>query len=376
MNRLPQRQSLPAQTAAILKEEIQAGRWCEWMPGEHELSRQLHVGRVTLRAALAQLQREGWVRSRQGKRRQIIARRGRAAPVASGRVVLLTPAPMQMLRPFTVLWTNELREHLAEAGYNLETHGSHAFYGQGWAANLEVLARQLRPVGFVLTATTQKMQRWFAGRGLPCVIAGSRHPGIELPCVDNAYRAICRHAAGQFLARGHARLVFLNPDSGAAGELESEAGFREALAQTGHADVQASVVRHDETIAQIRRKLDGLLRQEHPPTAFLVSRATNVLPVMGHLMSRGRRLPEDAALISRDYEPYLERVVPSVARYVVNPSIMANRVAHAVLQVVQGRMPTPADCHIMPEFTEGETLGSGVDHGPRVQTAGQKNISL
>ena len=364
MNRLPQRLSLPAQTAAILKEEIQAGRWCKWMPGEHDLCQQLHVGRVTLRAALAQLQSDGWVRSSQGRRRQIIARHGRLTPAASTRVVLLTPAPMQLLRPFTLLWTNELREHLAEAGYELETHGSHAFYGQGWATNLDVLIRQLRPVGFVLTATTQKMQRWFADRGLACVIAGSRHPGIELPSVHGAYRAVCRHAVGQFLARGHVRLAFLNPDSGAAGELESEAGFNEALAQTGHADVQASIVRHDETVAHIRRKVDALLRQEHPPTAFLVSRAANVLPVMGHLMSRGLRLPQDVALISRDYEPYLERVVPSVARYVINPSVMANRVASAVFQVMQGRMPTPADCHIMPEFTEGETLGPGTVRTP------------
>ena len=188
-----------------------------------------------MRLALAQLQREGWVRSRQGKRRQIVARRGRLTPAASGRIVLLTPMPMQLLRPFTILWTNELREHLAEAGYSLETHGSHAYYGQGWATNLEVLVRQLRPAGFVLTSTTQKMQRWFCDRGLPCLIAGSRHPGIDLPSVDVAYRAVCRHAAGQFLARGHVRLAFLNPDSGAAGELESEAGFNEALAQTGHA---------------------------------------------------------------------------------------------------------------------------------------------
>jgi LacI family transcriptional regulator len=368
MNRLPQRLSLPAQTVAILKEEIQGGRWCKWMPGEYELCRQLRIGRQTLRAALVQLQKEGWVRSRQGKRRQIVARQGWLAPAASGLVVLLTPNPMQLLRPFTVLWTNELREHLAEAGYNLETHGSHAFYGQGWAANLEVLVRQVRPVGFVITATTEKMQRWFCDRGMPCVIAGSRHPGIDLPCVDGAYRAICRHAAGQFLARGHVGLILLNPESGSAGELESEAGFNEALAQTGHADVQASVVHHDETVAQIRRKVDALLRQERPPTAFLVSRASNVLPVMGHLMSRGLRLPKDVALISRDHEPYLERVLPSVARYIISPSAMANMMAKAVLKALQGRMPTPADGHIMPEFTQGDTLGPGPIPAPVLPT--------
>ena len=85
---------------------------------------------------------------------------------------------------------------------------------------------------------------------------------------------------------------------------------------------------------------------------------------MGHLMNRGLRLPQDVALISRDHQPYLERVVPSVAGYVINPGAMANRVGSALLQVLQGRMPAPADCHLMPEFTEGETLGPGTGQRP------------
>jgi hypothetical protein len=48
-----------------------------------------------------------------------------------------------------------------------------------------------------------------------------------------------------------------------------------------------------------------------------------------------------------------------MARYIISPGVMASRVGSAMLQVMQGQMPAPADCHIMPEFTEGETLGPG-----------------
>src|SRR5262245_24458940 len=100
MNRLPQKLSLVAQTAAILKERIEAGEWHKWLPGEQELHTQLHVARMTLRGALQQLQREGLVRSSQGKRREILPVERRTSPPSSGRVLLFTPVPMHFHTPF------------------------------------------------------------------------------------------------------------------------------------------------------------------------------------------------------------------------------------------------------------------------------------
>ena len=56
---LPMRPSLVAETARVLREGISSGRWPERLPGERELSAALQVGRNTLRAALAELEREG-----------------------------------------------------------------------------------------------------------------------------------------------------------------------------------------------------------------------------------------------------------------------------------------------------------------------------
>ena len=44
MKNLPQKISLVAQTASVLKDEIQAGRWSKQLPGEHDLRALLHVG--------------------------------------------------------------------------------------------------------------------------------------------------------------------------------------------------------------------------------------------------------------------------------------------------------------------------------------------
>lgn len=372
MHRLPQKSSLAAQTAAILREQIQAGNWHKWLPPEHELATQLHIARMTLRRALHQLEGEGLVRSSRGRRREIIVRRGRARLAASGRVLLLTPVPIQFQLPFDVFWTNQLRETLEEAGYHLEVHASRAPYGRGAMAVLDRLVEQLRPVGCVLTLSTREMQRWFSKHRLPCVIVGSRHPRVQLPFVDKAHRAVCRHAVGLFLARGHNRLVLVNPESGAAGDLESERGFHEGVSQTTREDIRADIVRHDGTVADICGKLSALFRQRHPPSAFLVSRAPYVLTVVGHLLRSGVRLPEDAALISRDHEPFLDMMAPTVARYVISPERMANRISSAVLEVVRTGLVGPADYQIMPEFTEGETLGPNAVRSERpAEPAGQ-----
>lgn len=355
---LPQKMSLVAQTASVLRGQILAGTWPKFLPSEGVLCEKLHVSRMTLRAALIKLQREELIKSSQGKRREIIIKKKRkVATATTHRVVLLTPLPLHRLSPNAVFWMDALREYLAEAGHHLEIQVSRAIYGPGQESALKGLLEQQRPSGWVIYRSTEPMQRWFSERKLPCVITGSRYSGVEIPSVDIAYRAVCRHAVGQFLARGHQQLVLLNPASGAAGDVESEHGFQEAVKSSGRLEVQAQVIRHDGTVDGLARKLDTLLRRPQPPTAFLVSRAEHVLTVAGQLLHRNRRLPQDAALISRDDSPFLEHFIPSIARYVFDPKIFAKQICKSVVSMAGGALMKSVDHQIMPEFSSGQTLG-------------------
>lgn len=355
---VPRRASLVAQTVSILRTEIQAGRWQQRLPGEHELCGHLHVSRVTLRAALAQLEREGWLRASQGRPREIIARQSRRGRmVADTRVVLLTAEPLQNLPAFAVYWIDALREQLSNASFQLEIHVSRQVYGARSSHALKALTQSIHPAAWVLYRSDLGMQRWFSAQALPSVITGSRHQGIELPSVDRDYRATCRHAAGQFIARGHRLLLLLNPATGTGGELESQQGFLEAVSQTKVAGVQGEVLQHDGTVTGICVRLDTRWRQPDPPTAILVSRPAHVLTVMGHLSRRRLRLPKDVALISRDDDSYLEHVVPSVARYASSPAAFAQKLSKLVLEVAAGGTLAAADHRIMPHFVAGESFG-------------------
>ena len=115
------------------------------MPDEYELCAQLHVSGRTVRVALEQLCREVVVKSRQGKRRQIVGRRVSRGKLASHRVVFLTPLPLQSLNRLGLFLIDCLREHQAEEGYLLETHASRVPYRARVPQELKNLQGTLHP---------------------------------------------------------------------------------------------------------------------------------------------------------------------------------------------------------------------------------------
>lgn len=338
-------------------EEIAGGRWHRWLPGEYELASLLHVSRRIVRAALQQLQRDGVVESRPGKRREIIQRKRPGLKPTSSRAVLLTPVPLHLMSPFSIFLIDRLREHLGEEGYLLEIHAGRDPYRRRPLQQLKRLEETLRPAAWVLTQSTEPMQQWFARSGLPCVVVGSSYPGVTLPSVDFNYGAICRHAVGQFLARGHRRIVLLNPRSRAAGDIKGEGGFLEAVKSTSVQNVQATIDYHDGTVSNLCARLDALMRIKARPTALLVSRAHHFVTVLGYLQANRLRVPDDIALISRDDNSFLENIVPLPARYIGNPELFASTLSRVVLESIRERKPGTAH-RLMPNFSPGQTLGS------------------
>lgn len=345
------RTSLVAQTADVLREAIESGQWPRWLPGEIELTHRLHVSRVTLRAALAELEREKLIRAGQGRRREIIRTKHTEAPhVASKTVVLLSPAPLHQLPSSTVFWMDELREHLAAAGWPLEVHEGAASYRRRPSHALDELSARLRPAGWVLYRSTPEMQRWFSTHSQSVVIAGSRHPGVLLSSVDVDYSAGCRHAAGRFLAKGHRRLAIVRPDNKLAGDLESVAGFEAGVG----AEVPSAL--HNGTVPGICTALDRLFSRNPGPTALFVFQANYLLTVLGWLQRRQLRVPNDVSVVCRDSEPFLESVIPSPTRYALNTTLFARKISRLVATLVTAGHPQPAQLRITPTFIRGETL--------------------
>jgi hypothetical protein len=351
MNRIPIRCSLVIQCADILKEEIKSGAWTRWLPGEHELAARLHVGRVTIRTALALLEKEGILSGGRGRRREILGKPKRQSMPANRTVIFLSPLPLWKLPAATMLWLDTVRGNLADEGGTLETDASAHAYQHRPQAALEKLALLWHPAAWILHRATPEMQRWFSDRALPAVIAGTRYPDIRLPAVDIDHYAGGFHAAGRFLARGSQRLFVVREKTGLAGDVNSLAGFQQGVGEAEFVDVI-----HDGTPRGIAAALDRHFKNAKPPCGIFVFQAVECLTVLGWLSAHGLRVPEDAAVISRNDEPFLAYSVPEPARYWIKVELFAQSLTRILAQLLHGGSGSIRQQLIMPTFIKGKTL--------------------
>lgn len=355
---LPQRQSLVAQTAAFLNAQIDAGAWHGWLPTERALCELLQVSRGTLRSAIIQLQKQGRVHPLHGTGNQILRSARAAARPASQDVALLTPEPIEQMRTTQTLWIDDMRALLGERGARLRVIHGPQYYTPNPRHALQKLVTGNPHGCWILMLATETLQRWFAKNQIPCIVAGSTYPGVELPFRDLDHRATCRHAAGVLLALGHRRLVMLMVKTRRAGDLESEMGFLEGVRESPHSGAEALVIYHEETMASVTQAVRRLPMLDQPPTALLAVHPYHYLAAATRLAQNGVRIPQDISLISRDNDPSLTFVAPAPARYVVNPHLMAKNLLRPVLELLKGDTITQRAGKIMPEFMKGESIAA------------------
>jgi len=352
--KLPQRVSLVTQTAQSLREAMHAGHWHEHLPGERELCARLQVSRHTLRAALDELQREGLLEVTDRQRRRITPGKSVTQSSHSKVIAAISPRPLLAMAPSSVVMVDELRDLLSRLGFSFELHVSTACFSAKPSRALDALTSRSPAAAWLLFGSLEPVQNWFIRRELPCLVVGSCVPGIALPSVDADHRATCRHAGGMLRRKGHRHIALIRPESAHGGDNESEQGLREALA--GDPAPTLQVLRHNGTAAHLCKLLDQALSSPQPPTACVVARAVHVLTVMMLLMQRGKRIPQDVAVISRDDEAFLQHATPEVTRYAANPVQFARRVCAAARQLAETGTLPPKAIRLMPKMMRGATL--------------------
>ena len=352
-------QTLSVQVALRLLAGIENRTWGSWLPGERALTKSLQTSRKTLRKALAQLERDGAIRTRQGCGREIVAtRRTSERPAAQEESVgLLAPESLENLRPYTALWVDELRALLFENQVRLVTFSGHRYFSGHPENALARLLEQNPQRCWVLAHSNEAIQHWFHDRRIPCLIAGSSHPGLPLPSVDLDYFALCRHAAGVMLRLGHRRLAFFAPQSKRAGDLESERGFLSGARSSRHANVESVIAHHDGTVDGAYRALRRLFAMVARPTSVLVTNPAYYLTAFAFLAERGLRVPQDVSLLSRDDDSFLSYIRPTPARYSCNPKAYARRLQSQLQLCFAGEVGAHSIQRIEAKFLAGDSLG-------------------
>jgi DNA-binding LacI/PurR family transcriptional regulator len=349
---LPRRSSLPVEVVRCLRERLTRGDWVRLLPGELELARELQVGRNTIRAALAVLEKDGLICTTSGKRREVLGKIKRARKPLVKVAVVLLPAPWQTLPSATLLLMDALRSRLHGAGWQMQMVVEAAAFRRTPSAALESLTARHPSAVWILYRSTVAIQRWFEKHRQDTVVAGSCHSGLALPQVDINYRVTCRHAAGRLTGMGHHRLAVLAPVISFPGDEESLKGFRE-----GAGNAEVIVLRTHDTRSGVIQSLRTLLSGRDQPTAIFTFEARHAVAALTYLSQQGVAIPSQMSLLSRNDDPLLTHLVPEPARYERLPDAFAKKLAQLVISVGNG-LPSKQTKHlIMPTFVRGETLG-------------------
>lgn len=348
-------QSIAAQAANSLREEIHSMAPGETLPGERQLSLRLQVSRKTVRKALMILRAEGLVATRSSSATSVVSIGRSKSSRRTIRVHLMLPDSLEEARPFTVLWVNQLASLLNEAGHKFEVIFGRKYYGERVGRLLSKLVESNPADCWILARSNYALQNWFSKNKIPTVIAGSSFSGITLPSVDADHQALGRHAAAEFIRHEHLHTALFLDQESHAGDSETVDGFKEVLAR--HPNAASPLV------SKIPRSPDAVVKEirrhralSNPPTGYLISNCFCYLTTQSYLGSLGLRIPQDISLISQDEGPFLTHIYPTPARYLTNPRKYALALNRTIKHVLEKDTKPDYKVRIMLDYLPGNSV--------------------
>jgi len=134
--------------------------------------------------------------------------------------------------------------------------------------------------------------------GVPAVLFGSPGGGLPIGYVDLANRDGARLAADHLVARGCRRIATISGPAAVRAADDRLTGFREAMARHGHPYVPSA--EGDFTQAGGERAMARLLTEEPGLDGVFAANDLMARGALAVLQERGRRVPEDVAVVGFD----------------------------------------------------------------------------
>lgn len=334
---------------------IREGELIGQLPGERVLAARLQIGRDTLRQALKLLEEGGHVSPRkQGKSRNIIASRQQTEGKSLKKVAFVSPKHLGELPSWMLVEVDILRELLSQNGFQLELINPGVFHLKNPGHRLKKLVDRSNFDVWILYQCPAPLQLWFQKEGLPTIIRGYPHEGVELPFLDEDWDAAAYHAGLTLARRGHRHVGLLMPNTKLAGLAAAERGLRRAIEAEGINGSVHSIVDQMEA-ASTKRALGNVFQRKNPPTALVATRSRHVITSIGWLASHRLRVPQELSLIALCYEQWFEHLHPEISHYHADPNSLARSLVRRILAVAEGLGETSKKL-VIPEYNERNSV--------------------
>ena len=307
--------SVVEQTAEHLRKGLLAGRWCGTLPGVMQLASEFDVHPRRVRAALKQLEAEGWLASQGlGRSRRIATPVGMAkASPRKLRVAILRHDPPLADNLQTSVVLLEIMQSLEAAGHDASLcRKSLLELKHDVRRSISQLAATLADA-WVVEAGSRPLLEWCATQSTPCLALYGRTDGLPLastgPDAVTAYRTATRH----LLELGHRRIVVIvraggrKPTPGIC-----ERTFLEELRSHGVPTGPYNLPDWEETPQGFHHLLEALF-QHTPPTALIIDETPRLFAAMEFLGRHRIHIPEQVSLVSTDCDATLDWCYPGIA---------------------------------------------------------------
>jgi len=191
--------------------------------------------------------------------------------------------------------------------------------------------------GFVLMTSTRKQQHihTLLEMGAPFIIWGVPGPDYNCCSVTGDNFSGGRLATEHLLRSGRRRIAFLG---GYAGELEVRqryTGYETALQAAGLSAAPERVVYGNYSIASGASAMENLLLQDPDLDAVFVNSDLMAIAAINVLRQRGRRVPEDVAVVGYDDLSIAEISAPSLTTIRQNIPQAGRLLANNLIQYLQ-----------------------------------------
>ncbi len=350
-----------------LREAILRGELGGTMPGVRHLANLQGVGSNTVIAAVARLEREGFLLPQgPGKRSKIVLPEG-AKPRAL-RVAILLYEQSDATRSYIV----ELRHALSEAGHPAHICSRNLLDMKMDLNRVKRMVAQEEADAWVIFAGSREILAWFAEQPVPAFAYGGRRRSVDIAGAGPDKLIGQKVLVERLVALGHRRIVILaREERRKPTPALFEKIFLERLEMHGVPTGPYNLPDWKDSSEGLCKCLDRCF-EVTPPTAIFIEEMHIFVAAQQHLAQKGILAPRDVSLICGDPDPAFDWCRPSVAHISWDSRVLIRRILRWANQIALGK-DNRRQLAIKSTFVDGGTIGpapnSNTDHRQRVEQA-------
>ncbi len=341
--------------AEKLRQEIEAGRWEEWLPDERALSASLNISRPTLSRALGILENErrltrfprrGWQIKQNGTPDQ-----GGIATTPTIGILLNSAAQLTFMLFEIVKELQKLGMLVLVFNQDTLTHTN-----KGTRNYLETLIKKYdNEINcWLLLHVNSQVKKWMKELRANCLSYDKNRDDCQMPGVYENQLLVTTHALNLLANRGHRNVMIINSVND-----DDRTVIENFQAQKTAERRKTTIHLYDLALEQnsLDKGVDRLIRLNPRPTGVIINNFWSYLTLSGNLNRHGIRIPEDVSVVCLASGVYSKFLYQKVTEYRIDIKRCVSKIKDQIMLILKGDR-TPNVVEILPELHPGETVAS------------------